>query len=272
MLVVAAGVVFPKTTPLPPAESESAAVSLRALYAVETELAEQAGTWDADRKLLDAMLRVAKEPRDRAEVLRRRCGLEYNVNGPQAALDICLQALRWATTADPITHHRTGRRLAKVMSAGGMGEGALAVLDALPPAQAGLEAALTGWVRAEILRRLNRLPEALLSAKQAAQELETAIQAGAAGAEYRAIADYELGRAITPTDPDGARMLLTGALVRQRALDQENPEYAEYRLYLARILWALVDIDADPTRATEANTLTRELQARDPQRWEYKNL
>jgi hypothetical protein len=53
-----------------------AAVPLAALYAVETELSEQAGAGDADRKLLDAMLAAAKSPADRAETLRRSCGLQ----------------------------------------------------------------------------------------------------------------------------------------------------------------------------------------------------
>ena len=48
-----------------------AAVPIAALLAVETELAEQAGAGDADRKLLDAMLVVARAPDERAEVLRR---------------------------------------------------------------------------------------------------------------------------------------------------------------------------------------------------------
>ncbi len=276
---LAIGRLLPEAIPLPPSETDDAvaAVPLKQLYAVETELGEQAGAWDADRKLLAAMLRVVKTPADQAEVLRRSCGLEYNVVGPEAALPICVRAFNSSVLADTATHHRTGRRLAKVMSAGGMGEGALAVLDALPRAQAGLEAALTGWVRAETLRRLNRFPDALLSAKQAAQELDAAIDAGAAPPEYKAIADYELGRTLALTDPSAdratARTALNRALVLQRQLDAQNPEYAEYRLFLTKIFRELSRLPGDNGYAAhEADTLAAELSARDPQRWEYQGL
>ena len=254
-----------------------AAVPLAALYAVETELSEQAGAGDADRKLLDAMLAVARLPDERAEVLRRSCGLQLNLRGPHDAIAVCAQALVVARTADPITHHRTGRRMAKVLTGAGDAAGALALLDSLPRAQEGLESVLTGWVRAEALRGLKRAPEALESVQRASVELQAAVRANPALREYTAIADYELGRTLALTDPSAdratARTALNRALVLQRQLDAQNPEYAEYRLFLTKIFRELSRLPGDNGYAAhEADTLAAELSARDPQRWEYQGL
>jgi len=250
-----------------------AAVPLAALYAVETELSEQAGAGDADRKLLDAMQAAAKSPADRAEVLRRSCGLHANVAGPQAAIAICAQAIVVARTADPATHHRTGRRLAKVLAGAGDGAGALAVLDALPHAQEGLEGALTAWVRAEALQGLQRAPEALASAQEGARQLTLAQRSDLALLEYTAIADYWLGRTSAAAgDVSAAQAHLQRALDRQRGLDAANPEYAEYRLYLTRILRELGKLPGGAAHAREADELAEGLHARDPQRAEYRGL
>ena len=254
-----------------------AAVPITALLAVETELAEQAGAGDADRKLLDAMLAVARSPDERAEVLRRSCGLQHNLRGPSDAIALCAQALVVARTADPATHHRTGRRFARVLVGAGDAAGALALLDSLPRAQDGLEAALTGWVRAEVLRGLKRAPEALESVQRANVELEGAVRKDPTLREYFAIADYELGRTLALTDPSAdrsaARAALNRALVLQRQLDAQNPEYAEYRLFLTKILRELSRLPGDNGYASEtADNLAVELVARDPQRWEYQGL
>jgi hypothetical protein len=258
-----------------------AAVPLAALYAVETELSEQAGAGDADRKLLDAMQAAAKSPADRAEVLRRSCGLHANVAGPQAAIAICAQAIVVARTADPATHHRTGRRLAKVLAGAGDAAGALALLDSLPRAQEGLESVLTGWVRAEALRGLKRAPEALENVQRASVELQAAVRVNPTLREYTAIADYELGRTLALTDPSAdrttARTALNRALVLQRQLDAQNPEYAEYRLFLTKIFRELSrlpggDAMAREDAAHQADELASELSRRDPTRWEYQGL
>ena len=258
-----------------------AAVPIAALLAVETELAEQAGTGDADRKLLDAMLAVARSPDERAEVLRRSCGLQHNLRGPRDAIALCAQALVVARTADAATHHRTGRRLARVLAGAGDAAGALALLDSLPRAQDGLEATLTGWVRAEALRGLKRAPEALESVQRANIELEGAVRKDPTLRKYLAIADYELGRTLALTDPSAdrsaARTALNRALVLQRQLDAQNPEYAEYRLFLTKILRELSrlpggDAMAREDAAHEADELAAELSRRDPQRWEYRGL
>ena len=254
-----------------------AAVPLVELLPVETELGEQAGAGDADRKLLDAMLAVARLPDERAEVLRRSCGLQHNLRGPHDAIAVCAQALVVARTADPITHHRTGRRMAKVLAGAGDAAGALALLDSLPRAQEGLESVLTGWVRAEALRGLKRAPEALESVQRASVELQAVVRANPALREYTAIADYELGRTLALTDPSAdratARTALNRALVLQRQLDAQNPEYAEYRLFLTKIFRELSRLPGDNGYAAhEADTLAAELSARDPQRWEYQGL
>lgn len=225
-----------------------AAVPLAALYAVETELSEQAGAGDADRKLLDAMQAAAKSPADRAEVLRRSCGLHANVAGPQAAIAICAQAIVVARTADPATHHRTGRRLAKVLAGAGDGAGALAVLNALPRAQEGLEGALTAWVRAETLQGLQRAPEALASAQEGARQLTLAQRTDPALLEYTAIADYWLGRTSAAAgDAPAAQVHLQRALDRQRGLDATNPGWRRDRPAGARIRAELARRLADET-------------------------
>ena len=92
-----------------------------------------------------------------------------------------------------------------------------------------------------------------------------------------AIADYELGRTLALTDPSAdratARTALNRALVLQRQLDAQNPEYAEYRLFLTKIFRELSRLPGDNGYAAhEADTLAAELSARDPQRWEYQGL
>jgi hypothetical protein len=95
--------------------------------------------------------------------------------------------------------------------------------------------------------------------------------------ENTAIADYELGRTLALTDPSAdrttARTALNRALVLQRQLDAQNPEYAEYRLFLTKIFRELSRLPGDNGYAAhEADTLAAELSARDPQRWEYQGL
>lgn len=256
---------------------QPATVPLAALLAVETELNEQAGAGDADRKLLDALYAAARLPVERAEVLRRSCGLQHNLRGPRDAIAVCAQALVIARTADQATLQAVGRRMAKVLAGADDAAGALTLLDSLPRAAEGLESVLTNWVRAETLRRLNRAPEALESAQRAYLDLEKAARADSSLGEYFAIADYELGRALAPTNPAAARAALLRGLSLQRQLDAANPEYAEYRLFLAKILRELSHLPDGETAARsefarEADELAADLLRRDPRRWEYQGL
>ncbi len=256
---------------------QPATVPLAALLTVETELNEQAGAGDADRKLLDTLYSAARSPVERAEVLRRSCGLQHNLHGPRDAIAICAQALVIARTADQATLHSVGRRMAKVLTGADDATGALALLDSLPRAADGLESVLTNWVRAETLRKLNRAPEALESAQRAYLDLEKAARADNSLGEYFAIADYELGRALASTNPGAARIALLRGLSLQRSLDAANPEYAEYRLFLTKILRELSHLPDGETVARsefarEADELAADLQRRDPQRWEYQGL
>lgn len=254
------------------ARRQPATVPLAALLAVEEELAEQAGTGDADRKLIDAMLAVAHSPNERAEVLRRSCGLQHNLRGPRDAIAVCAQALVVARTADSAVLHRTGRRMARVLTGADDAAGALTLLDSLPRAQEGLESVLTSWVRADALRGLGRAPEALENTQRAYWELEAAVRKDLSLKEYLAVGDYELGRALAPSDPFAARTVLLRGLAIQRQLDSTNPEYAEYKLFLVRILRELGKLPSGGQFAHEADVLGGELSARDPQRWEYQNL
>lgn len=250
-----------------------AAVPLAQLAAVEDELANQAGASDADRKLLDAMAAAARTPAERAEVLRRSCGLLAAVSGPRDALAHCAQALVAGRSAGPAAHHLAGRRLSLVLCGAGDPVGALALLGGLPPAPSALDGVLTGWARARALRDLGRAPEAASAARAARSELEGAVAADPRLGEYLAVADYELGRALAAAgDRAGARSALLRALALQRTLDARNPEYAEYALYLARILRELGRLPGGESDARGAAELGAALLARDPLRWEYREV
>ena len=67
-----------------------------------------------------------------------------------------------------------------------------------------------------------------------------------------------------------ARIALRRGVAHQRQLDAENPEYAEYRLYLVRLLRALGDLPGEDAARAEAQRLARELLQRDPQRAQYQ--
>jgi tetratricopeptide (TPR) repeat protein len=107
----------------------------------------------------------------------------------------------------------------------------------------------------------------MLSAHHA---IEKAAQKNPKVSEFLAIADLRVGEALTSTGKfSEARASLQKALVRQRALDADNPEYAEYRLYLIRILTSLGRLPGEEVAMEEAKRLREELQRRDPLRAEY---
>ena len=86
------------------------------------------------------------------------------------------------------------------------------------------------------------------------------------------LADVPLTVACLYLPKGGLPAHLQRALDRQRGLDAANPEYAEYRLYLTRILRELGRLPGGAAHAREADELAEGLRARDPQRAEYRDL
>ena len=240
------------------------------LLQVETELAEQAGCAYSDRLLLDAMKRAAVSPQEHAEVARRRCALEHADKGPQAALPICRGAVEIARQAGEPYLHKAHRRLALVLLASGDAHAARQELDqATRDLPDPLEVALDRWAIGEAELALGHPDLAQAAAWSGLLAAELAIERDPKRGDYLALAHWHLGRAWAATDPDLGRYWLRRALEQQRQIDARDPEYAEYRLYLVRILADLGALPGEEAAAQEEQRLAAELRRRDPQRWEY---
>lgn len=254
----------------------SGGVPVREVLDVAAALEEQAGTGDEARALLLAAERRG-DPPERAEAVRRRCGLEHAVSGPAVALPVCRTALDLAVGRD--FARRAERRTSLVLAALGRGEEAEAMLPS-SPAPDGLEAALGAWARVEVHRARSRTGPAAGAAEHAREALRVALIAGESlrrhvadhpeRDEFLAIADWQSGRAAREAgEPVIAEGRLDSALRRQRALDAANPSFAEYRLYLVRILREIGRLPGREAERAEGDALGAELLRRDPARWEY---
>lgn len=250
--------------------ARQALVQLQDLLQVETELAEQAGCAYSDRLLLDALKRAAVSPQEHAEIARRRCALEHAADGPQVALPICRAAVEIARQAGEPYLHKAHRRLALVLLQGGDAHAARREMDqAVRDLPDPLEVALDRWAIGEAELALGHADLAQAAGWSGLQETELAIQRDPRRRDYLALAHWHLGRAWAATDPDLGRYWLRRALEQQRQIDNRDPEYAEYRLYLVRILLDLGALPGEEAAQQEAARLGAELRRRDPQRWEY---
>lgn len=244
-------------------------VPLQPLLAVEEELAEQAGTTLPAGMLLDAVAKVAHAPADRAEIARRRCGLAWAMQGAEAALPGCREAARLGSTAGGEARHRGLQRLSLVLSAAGQGAEAQQIADALELPADPLGAALLWWARGLALQAQGR--SSAVAMRTARGLLEEAARRDPKRDEFLAIADLRLGEALAADGKTAeAREVLQRGIVRQRALDAANPEYAEYRLYLVRLLRALGRLPGEDAARDEGRRLGAALLARDPLRAEYQ--
>lgn len=243
-------------------------VPLQPLLAVEEELAEQAGSALPAGMLLDAVAKVAHAPADRAEIARRRCGLAWAMQGAAAALPGCREAARLGIFAGGESRHRGLQRLSLVLSAAGQGTEAQRIAFALQLPADPLGAALLWWARGLALQAQHQ--GAVVAMRTARRLLEEAARRDPKRAEFLAIADLRLGEALAENGEAGAaRVALRRGIERQRELDAANPEYAEYRLYLVRLLRALGRLPGEDAARDEGRRLGAELLARDPQRAEY---
>ena len=252
------------------AGTRQALVPFSDLLQVETELAEQAGCAYSDRLLLDALKRAAVSPQEHAEIARRRCALEHAADGPQVALPICRAAVEIARQAGEQHLHRAHRRLALVLLASGDARAARRELDqATQDLPDPLEVALDRWAIGEAELALGHPDLAQAAAWSGLEAAELAVDRDPKRRDYLALAHWHVGRAWAVTAPDLGRHWLRKALEQQRQIDARDPEYAEFKLYLCRILLDLGALPGEEAAAQEAQRLGAELRRRDPQRWEY---
>jgi tetratricopeptide (TPR) repeat protein len=243
-------------------------VSHNNLYPILDEMENQAGMAGPAFTLMDKMEEVAALP-DRAELARRRCGLTWATAGAaEKTLVLCQQAAHLGNKVGGEQRHKNYQRLALFLAASGRGGEAEQISYSLLMPKDDLAAGLLWWARGLALKAQGKnYLGPMLSAHRA---IEKAAQRNPKVSEFLAIADLRVGEALTSAGkyPE-ARASLQKALIRQRALDADNPEYAEYRLYLVRILTALGRLPGEEATMEEANRLREELQRRDPMRAEY---
>jgi tetratricopeptide (TPR) repeat protein len=244
-------------------------VPIADLLPVQEELANQAGTAYPSELLLGAMDRAHPTPAQRAEIARRRCGMAWAMRGAPAALLECRAAARMGAQVGGKAQHRGMLRLALALADAGEGRGALQLAQGLRMPVEPIDRALVWWARG--LAQLAQRQDAEKAMVEARSAVEEAVRQDPKKAEFLAIADLRLGQALSAVgEGDRARAALRSALERQRGLDAANGEYAEYRLYLVRILRALGSLPGEEAAREEGRRLARALLDRDPLRVEYQ--
>ncbi len=244
-------------------------VELDMLYPILDEMENQAGMSGPAFSLMDKMEEVA-DLQGRAELERRRCGLTWAMEGARSerALILCQKAAGLGDQVGGAQRHKNYQRLALFLAAAGRGGEAEQLSYSLLMPKNNLAAGLLWWARGLSLKAQGK--EYLDAMRSAHYAIERAAQQDPKVGEFLAIADLRLGEALTSTGKfvDAGTVLQRG-LERQRKLDSENPEYAEYRLYLVRLLDALGRLPGQEKTISESRRLREELQRRDPMRAEY---
>lgn len=240
------------------------------LLPVAEELGGQAGTAYQETQLLNLLDRSHPTPDERAEIARQRCKLDHAMRGAAAALPGCRAAAELGHAAGLRAAEKSSLRLALVLiDDPAHAEEGLRLANGLPQPTEPIDQALVLWARGQ--GRLALRQPAVDEMLAAYAAVEAAVQRDPKRAEFLAIADYRLGQALAAVGRvDQARIALRRGVAHQRQLDAENPEYAEYRLYLVRLLWALGDLPGEDAARAEAQRLAQELLRRDPQRAQYQ--
>lgn len=246
-------------------------VTFEELGRIQDEDANQAGSAYPASLLLDSMQKIARSDAERAEVLRRRCGLIWAMQGAERALPVCQDAVRLGDGAGGVQSHKNRQRLSLVLSALKKGDEAHRLAFSLEVPKEPLAAGLLYWARGQALLAQGNIKSAVDTMSLARGSIELAAQLNPKHEEFLAIADLHLGEAlIAAKNYDEAKIVLRRGMIRQRALDLANPEYAEYRLYLVRLGTALGRVPGQEQAAEVATGLRDELIQRDPTRAEYK--
>ncbi len=255
---------------------ETHGVSFSAVLETVESLEGQAGVGEQVLGLLRHAEKIAFTPEMRAEVLRHRCGLEATQNGPAVAMETCDRAVSYGDAAGGLEMAKARTRRAKVLVMMDREGATRKAADDLAqvPGQVLLDHPMQkvfwDWAHVDVALALNKTSAALEHAQIARRTLDEVVREKPARAEFLAIADLALGRAwIQAREFEAAWAALSAALVRQRQLDLQNRDYAEYRLYLVRILHALGACPGGAEYRAEAQRLAAELHERDPLRYEY---
>ncbi len=217
---------------------------------ISGELIEQAGTTYQAGLILDEVEASHLSPVQKARAKTQRCRLKWVQEGPFAA------AVNTCDEADGITR-------ARVLTAVGTPLAAARILDLYELPVDDIKRALYFWARGMVDIALESPEGAKATMGHAKLAVIEAVKKDLKKAEFLAIADYRLAQAETfAGDLEQARSHLLSAYSRQVDLDAKNPEFAEYRLFLVRILIAMHD--------PRAKSMAQDLLARDPSRYEYK--
>mgnify|MGYP000169732249 CR=1 FL=1 len=147
---------------------------------------------------------------------------------------------------------------------------ALTILSSLPLSAGDdpIDDAMTAWVQADLAGRCGSHALALRWADKAHGLVERAA-ADPNKAEFLAIADYYLGRSLANVGDSRAMSVLKRGIDRQVRLDEANPEYAEYRLWLIRLYLEAGKLTGGESELKRGMEMLPALNARDPLRWEY---
>lgn len=253
-------------------------VNYDAVLGVVESLENQAGVGDETRELLQHLEKIASTSAQRAEVQHHLCGVEWATRGPVVALSVCDRAVYLGDRAGGLYAVRAHTRRARVLiamdraTALAQAHDDLALAPTLVLLNHPLPKVFWDWahVDAALAAPKPASDQALDHASSARRTLDDLVAHDASQAEYLAIADWMLGRVwIQAREYESAWTVLSAALQRQRGLDAQHGGYAEYRLYLVRILHAMGACPGGAEHKAEAQRLARELLERDPQRYEY---
>lgn len=250
-------------------------VDLQPVLELDHELEDIAGTDYARGVLYDRLSAAA--PHDRklqAAIAGRRCALASQYE-PSKAEGLCRDALRAAQGAQERALVATAlRRQGNALRAAGRCAEALATYgraEAIAPKTAHVERAMLAWGQALCHSARGEHAAARAGINSAREHIA---DAGNKYADFNAIVDLHSATVAAAAGEHSAACTdLLAAIHRQARLKLENPEYAGYAHYYARILLAEVQTGCAPrTALQEAREIAADLLAHDPRRVEYRQL
>lgn len=240
------------------------------LPAVE-EMLEQAGTADVATRLLDLIDRGDPPADVAADAARYRCKLGHVMRGPnRGVLDLCGLALGMARRAggEALEQKALIRLTLVYTDAGQLDEAAKYAALLHVPDNDPITAAFVHWAKGGLL--LKQKKWAVDEMGMASEAIQVAVRHDENKAEFQAIADFRRAQALmAAAQIADATAAIESAILRQRHLVEKNDGYAEYSLFLVRMLHLRGNL-GDEAAAEEAKELADELLDRDPKRYEYQ--